>query len=117
MGGLLSALGAALVLPSMWNFAVVGRGTPAPIDPPRVLVTRAWYRRVRNPMYIGIATIIIGEGVMFRSWTLLGYAVLFLVFCHLFVVLYEEPALRRKFGASYETYRAAVPRWIPGRRS
>ncbi len=113
IGVLPIALGAACYLRCAWDFASAGRGTPAPIDPPKVLVVRGLYRVVRNPMYVGVLLILLGESVLFASATLLGYALLAWVVVHLFVVFYEEPTLRKKFGASYEDYCKTVPRWIP----
>jgi protein-S-isoprenylcysteine O-methyltransferase Ste14 len=113
IGALPIALGAACYLWCAWDFASVGRGTPAPIDPPKVLVTRGLYRVVRNPMYVGAVLILLGESVLFASATLLMYTLLAWVVVHLFVVFYEEPTLRQKFGISYENYRKTVPRWIP----
>lgn len=113
IGLLLIALGALLYAWCAWEFAVAGRGTPAPIDPPKVLVARGLYRVVRNPMYVGVVLVLSGESLVFGSWALLRYAVLVWLCFHLFVVLYEEPALRRKFGASYEEYCRRVWRWTP----
>ncbi|PYS93887.1 MAG: isoprenylcysteine carboxylmethyltransferase family protein [Acidobacteria bacterium] len=96
-----------------WDFAITGRGTPAPIDPPKELVARGLYRYVRNPMYVGVMSILIGEVLFFASRTLLWYALAVFVGFNLFVMLYEEPTLRHKFGAAYENYCAAVPRWLP----
>jgi protein-S-isoprenylcysteine O-methyltransferase Ste14 len=67
-------------------------------------------------MYEALALVLAGEAVLFRSWTLAVYCGCVLLCFHLFVLLYEEPTLRRMFGASYETYCREVPRWIPGRR-
>lgn len=106
-------VGAVIYLRCAWDFATYGRGTPAPIDPPEKLVVQGFYRFVRNPMYLGIHLVLAGEAVLFESPLLLGYAVAVLLLFHLFVVVYEEPSLQRKFGESYATYRAAVPRWIP----
>jgi len=82
------------------DFMRIGRGTPAPIDPPKVLVIQGLYRRVRNPMYLGVLLILAGESLATASIRLAAYSLL--VFCcfHLFVVFYEEPVLRRRFGAS-----------------
>jgi protein-S-isoprenylcysteine O-methyltransferase Ste14 len=113
LGWLPLALGAAFYCWCAWEFAAAGRGTPAPIDPPKVLVARGLYRVVRNPMYVGVLLVLLGESLVSGSWALLRYAVLVWLCFHLFVVLYEEPALRRKFGASYEGYRKRVWRWIP----
>ena len=104
-------LGAAIYFRCAWDFAFAGRGTPAPIDPPKELVVRGLYRYVRNPMYVGVLTVLLGEVLSFASIGLLAYAgVVFLGF-HLFVVFYEEPALQRKFGESYQRYCESVPRW------
>jgi protein-S-isoprenylcysteine O-methyltransferase Ste14 len=97
----------------MWDFVFTGRGTPAPIDPPKNLVVRGFYRHVRNPMYVSIAAILLGEAVFFGSGRLLCYAAFILLCFHLFVVFHEEPHLRSRFGVAYEAYCAVVPRWIP----
>ena len=103
-----------LLLAWCWvGFMVEGRGTPAPYDPPRQLVTGRVYRRVRNPMYVGLVLALLGESAVFQSPALLLYAGVAWLCCHLFVVLYEEPALRRRFGAAYDDYRGRVPRWLP----
>ena len=106
-------LGAAVYLRCAWDFAVSGHGTPAPIDAPRKLVVRGLYRFVRNPMYLGVLTVLMCEAALFRSLALLAYAGCFTVGFHLFVLLYEEPTLRKKFGEEYEAYLRAVPRWLP----
>ncbi len=109
----LIVLGAVGYFWCAWDFAFAGRGTPAPIDPPKVLVARGLYRFVRNPMYISVLLVLVGESLLFRSLALLRYAVFWFAIVYLFVVLYEEPALKRRFGASYEEYRRRVWRWIP----
>ncbi len=106
-------LGAALALWCILTFVFVGRGTPAPFDPPRRLVVRGPYRYVRNPMYIGAGLALAGAALFYGSWPLVGYTVLFLLITHLFVRLYEEPTLRRLFGAEYEVYSRRVKRWRP----
>lgn len=106
-------IGAAILLRCAWDFAVVGLGTPAPIDPPKSLVVSGLYRYVRNPMYVGVALVLCSEAMLFNSRRLLIYAILVAMGFNLFVLLYEEPTLRKKFGASYQTYCRAVPRWIP----
>jgi protein-S-isoprenylcysteine O-methyltransferase Ste14 len=98
-----------------WDFTFAGRGTPAPIDPPKELVVRGLYQYVRNPMYVGILAILFGEALFFESQTLFAYAVVAFIFFHLFVVLYEEPVLLQKFGESYQRYRQVVPQWVPWR--
>jgi protein-S-isoprenylcysteine O-methyltransferase Ste14 len=108
------ALGIAIYLyTAFWGFAVIGGGTPAPIDPPKTLVVRGLHRFVRNPMYIGVLLIIAGQAWLFWSKALCIYGVLVGLAFHLFVLIYEEPTLQKQFGESYERYRAAVPRWIP----
>lgn len=111
----LMAIGAAMYLRCVWDFAVFGKGTPAPIDAPKRLVIRGLYRYSRNPMYVGLITLIAGWAVMFGSMVLVWCAVLLFVFFSLFVRLYEEPHLRRKFGDEYEVYKAQVGRWLPRR--
>lgn len=107
--------GAAIYLWCLWDFATAGRGTPAPIDPPTRLVVRGPYRYVRNPMYIGVLTVIAGWAALFRSAALLGYAAAVACVFHLVVLLIEEPQLRRRFGAEYDAYCDHVRRWLPGR--
>jgi len=109
-------LGMSIYFRCVWDFASFGRGTPAPIDPPKVLVVRGLYRYVRNPMYVGVLLLLLGEAAFFGSWALVRYAVWFFIAVHLFVVFYEEPSLRHKFGESYERYCQSVRRWIPGKR-
>ena len=107
------SIGAGILVWCIWDFAVVGRGTLAPVDPPKHLVVRGLYRYVRNPMYVGVVSILFGESLFFWSLSLLCYAIVFFITAHLFVVLYEEPALLRQFGQSYEAYRHGVHRWLP----
>jgi len=115
IGFLPIALGVAIYLWCAWDFATAGQGTPAPIDAPKHLVVRGLYRFVRNPMYVGVLLILLGESLAFRSPRILVYAAIVFTFFNLFVILYEEPALKRKFGASYEEYLKKIPRWIPRR--
>jgi protein-S-isoprenylcysteine O-methyltransferase Ste14 len=106
-------LGGLIILWCFWEFTFTGDGTPAPIDPPTQLVTTGLYHSVRNPIYVGVLTILIGHFLWFKSIWMLAYAVVtFLVF-HLFVTVYEEPTLKAKFGTAYEQYCTSVPRWIP----
>jgi len=106
-------IGASIYLRCAWDFAFAGRGTPAPIDPPKELVVRGLYRYVRNPMYVGVLSVVVGQAIWFEARGLFAYAALCFLLFFAFVVLYEEPALRRKFGESYERYCNEVPRWIP----
>lgn len=114
MGGVLLALaGTAIACWCVLSFVHRGRGTPAPFDPPRELVTTGPYRVVRNPMYLGAVLALGGAAVVYRSVTLVAYAVAFILAMHLFIVLYEEPTLTRTFGAAYEAYCREVRRWWP----
>jgi protein-S-isoprenylcysteine O-methyltransferase Ste14 len=94
-------------------FATRGRGTPAPWDAPRRFVALGPYRLVRNPMYLGMGSVVLGEAVLFASWLLALYLIVLLLVWHAFVVLWEEPSLERTFGEEYRSYRGAVPRWLP----
>ena len=107
----LALIGLCVLLRCVWDFFSAGRGTLAPIDPPRHLVVRGLYRLTRNPMYNGVVALLLGEAWFFRSTLLLQYAILIFVVFHLMVVIYEEPALESRFGESYRAYRDAVPRW------
>jgi protein-S-isoprenylcysteine O-methyltransferase Ste14 len=107
------ASGAALYLWCLWLFARVGRGTPGPWDAPRRFVAVGPYRWVRNPIYIAALLVVVGEAWLFLSNPLWLYAGTLAVGVHLFVVGYEEPALRRRFGDEYEAYRRRVRRWVP----
>ena len=112
-GMVIGAAGAAVALWCIFTFAFIGRGTPAPFDPPRRLVNRGPYRFVRNPMYIGAGLALASAALFYKSLPLLGYTGLFFLTTHLFVVLYEEPTLRRTFGQEYEAYCRQVRRWWP----
>ncbi len=107
------ALGTMAYLWCAWDFALAGKGTPAPVDPPKTLVRKGLYQIVRNPIYVGVVLILLGEPIIFESLTLLAYAPLVWLWLHLFTVYYEEPTLRKKFGETYVEYCKAVPRWIP----
>lgn len=109
------ALGLAIYLRCLWEFAARGRGIPAPIDHPKQLVVTGLYRYVRNPMYLGVLLVLLGEALFFGSRDFLLYTAGWLLFVHLSVLFYEEPNLRRKFDGSYEVYRRSVRRWIPGK--
>ncbi len=111
-GWLLVLAGAALLLWCVREFYTAGRGTLAPWSPPRKLVTSGPYRFSRNPMYIGVALVLLGWAALFQSRTLLIYAAGFAIVVHLRVTLAEEPWARRTFGADWEDYRAQVPRWL-----
>ncbi len=105
--------GAAIYAWCVWDFASFGRGTPAPIDAPKRLVVRGLYRCVRNPMYVGVLTVVLGWAVLFGEAILLVYAASVWTCFHLFIVSYEERHLRREFGGAYDAYCARVGRWLP----
>ena len=113
IGAAVTAAGAILAVSCVLTFVCVGRGTPAPFDPPRRLVARGPYRFVRNPMYLGAAAALVGAALYYQSPPLAGYAIVFLLATHLFVRLYEEPTLRRMFGDQYDDYCRRVGRWWP----
>lgn len=117
LGVPLMIAGAWGLLWCIWQFYSEGRGTLAPVDPPKVLVVRGMYRYVRNPMYLGVLLTLVGEAIFFLSGWILVEAAIFFVMTHLFVKFYEEPALKRQFGPSYETYMRTVGRWIPQPKS
>ena len=107
-------VGAVLLGACIFEFGRTGRGTLSPVDPPRHLVVRGLYRYVRNPMYLAVTTIVFGEVMMTRSSALAFYWIVWFTAVNLFVIGYEEPTLRRQFGASYDEYCSQVGRWIPG---
>jgi protein-S-isoprenylcysteine O-methyltransferase Ste14 len=111
-------LGAAIYGWCAWDFTFTGKGTPAPIDPPKELVVRGLYRYTRNPMYVGVLTVLLGEVLWFGSRRLLVYTAAVALLFQLFITFYEEPVLVRQFGDVYRRYCAAVPRWFfpPPRR-
>jgi protein-S-isoprenylcysteine O-methyltransferase Ste14 len=113
-----SVLGFAVALRCVWDFGWTGHGTPAPIAPPQRLVVTGFYRHVRNPMYVGFAAGWIGLWIVFGHADPVAIAVVAAVALgvHLFVVFYEEPTLRKKFGTDYEAYYKNVRRWWPRRR-
>ncbi len=113
-GIIITSAGAAVALWCVVSFIWIGRGTPAPFDPPRKLLIRGPYRFVRNPMYIGAGLALAGAALFFASVSLLVYGALFVFAAHFIVVFYEEPTLRRSFGAEYDAYCRQVRRWVPG---
>ena len=113
VGILLIVPGAPGLVDSFARFALQGLGTPAPIAPTENLVVTGLYRYVRNPMYVAVVVVILGQAVLFGDWRLIVYAMLVWLVFHAFVVGYEEPTLARRFGTRYDDFRANVPRWIP----
>jgi protein-S-isoprenylcysteine O-methyltransferase Ste14 len=112
-GALLVTLGTLFLLDSFARFALKGLGTPAPVAPPSHLVVSGCYRFVRNPMYVAVLAIIVGQVILFGNPALFAYAALVVAAFHAFVLGYEEPALRKQFGQEYIDYCANVPRWVP----
>lgn len=116
LGAVLLACGASIVAWCLWDFMTFGRGTPAPIDPPKKLVIHGIYRYTRNPMYLGVLTAILGWASLYASSAIFLYALVLGCAFHLFVLLYEEPHLKKAFGDEYRDYCARVGRWLPMRR-
>ena len=115
LGIVLLVAGGALVVETTARFALQGRGTPAPWAPPERFVERGSYRYVRSPMYLGVLLLVVGQALLLgREILLLWAAAAWLIF-EAFLVLEEEPGLRRRFGADYDDYRRRVKRWIPTR--
>ena len=112
---LLMAVGSAVLIKCIWDFAAVGRGTLSFVDAPKKLVIVGLYRYVRNPMYIGVLLVLLGEIMWFKSVPLLEYTAGWFAVVNLAVLLYEEPTLRHRFGESYDRYCRSVHRWWPGR--
>ena len=106
-------LGVPMLLDSFARFAVQGLGTPAPVFPTKHLVVTGLYRYVRNPMYVGVIAVIVGQGLLFGDRRVLEYGALVWLAFHLFVLSYEEPNLRRTFGDEYREFCRNVPRWVP----
>ena len=115
LGWIVVALGAAVALPCIWQFAWRGLGTPAPFDPPRRLVVSGPYCYVRNPMYVGMLIVLIGEALVFPNLRrgMMIEAAAFWFIAAMFVLAFEEPVLRQMFDGDYEAYRRGVRRWIP----
>jgi protein-S-isoprenylcysteine O-methyltransferase Ste14 len=112
-GVVLVAASAAVLLHAFAHFVLEGIGTPAPVAPTERLVVGGLYRYVRNPMYVAVTATILGQALLFGRVVLVGYAVAFAAVVAAFARFYEEPTLRRQFGAEYEAYRRAVPGWRP----
>jgi len=112
-GAVLVVAGLPVLLESFTRFALQGIGTPAPVFPTKHLVVTGFYRYVRNPMYVAVTSMILGQALLFGDVRVLGYAAFIWLAAFLFVVAYEEPTMRRSFGAEYERFCAHIPRWIP----
>jgi protein-S-isoprenylcysteine O-methyltransferase Ste14 len=112
-GAILILAGVPGLIDAFARFALQGLGTPAPIAPPRNLVVTGLYRYVRNPIFVALVAIILGQAVLMGDWRLIIYGALLWLAFHVQVVAHEEPTLKLMFGSEYEAFRAAVPRWIP----
>jgi len=112
LGAVVAAIGTTALLTCFVDFIRQGFGTPAPYEPPRELVVARLYRYSRNPMYLSVLLTIIGEGIFWASWIIVGYAALLGFALHGWIVAIEEPQLRKRFGDQYESYRSRVPRWL-----
>lgn len=113
VGAILIALGLPVLLLAIYKFATDGLGTPAPTAPTRHLVTSGPHRFVRNPMYLAVVSIILGQALLFGQQPLVWYAVVVALMTAAFVHLYEEPALQSQFGDEYLQYRKSVRAWLP----
>jgi protein-S-isoprenylcysteine O-methyltransferase Ste14 len=113
MGALLMLVGTLLLMDAFARFALQGIGTPAPVFPTRHLVVSGSYRYVRNPMYVAVVALILGQGLLFGNARVLVYGLCVWLAMHLFVLIYEEPTMRKSFPADYAVFSAHVPRWAP----
>jgi protein-S-isoprenylcysteine O-methyltransferase Ste14 len=116
VGALMVVAGLPVLLECFARFVIEGLGTPAPVAPPQHLVVAGFYRYVRNPMYVAVSLLIFGQGLLMGSVDVLEYGLVVWLGFYAFVLLYEEPKLRRKFGSEFDQYCARVPRWIPRMR-
>ena len=113
LGAVLVAAGAFCLIRAFVQFVVEGLGTPAPLAPTERLVVGGLYRYVRNPMYLAVLAVIVGQGLLFAQPVLFAYAALMALAFVAFVAVYEEPTLRERYGAAYDAYRREVPAWWP----
>jgi protein-S-isoprenylcysteine O-methyltransferase Ste14 len=113
LGGLLVVAGLPVLVDSFARFALQGVGTPAPVFPTKHLVVTGLYRFVRNPMYVAVVSVILGQGLVLGNLRILEYGALVWLAFYLFVLVYEEPTLHASFGPQYEQFCAAVSRWMP----
>jgi protein-S-isoprenylcysteine O-methyltransferase Ste14 len=113
LGWVVAAIGVVTLCDAFSRFAWIGRGTPAPILPTETLIVSGLHRYVRNPMYLSVLTIILGQAIGLWRFDLLVYMALMAVAFHIFVLLVEEPMLERQFGQDYARYRVHVRRWRP----
>ena len=110
---LAAGIGSVLCVWTAKLFTKYGEGTPAPWDPPRKLVIIGPYRYVRNPMITGVLLVLLAEALLFHSWPIAAWMILFGVGNVIYFPLVEEKGLEKRFGGQYLKYKARVPRWIP----
>jgi len=115
IGMMLIVSGAGILFSCIYAFARFGKGTLSPIHPTRHLVIQGLYRYMRNPMYVGVVVILLGETIAFASWMMLIYAICMFILFNAFIMLFEEPYLQKHFGDEYDRYRHHVHRWLPGK--
>jgi protein-S-isoprenylcysteine O-methyltransferase Ste14 len=113
IGGVAMVAGTVVLLDAFLRFALKGMGTPAPVLPPKHLVVTGSYRFVRNPMYVAVVSVILGEALVFGDIRVFAYGLCAWLTAHIFVLFYEEPTLRRSFPEDFAEFTAHVPRWIP----
>jgi protein-S-isoprenylcysteine O-methyltransferase Ste14 len=112
-GALVVLPGIVLLLWCVRDFYVSGKGTLAPWDPPTKLVVVGLYRYMRNPMYVGVITLVVGWSVLLTSPVLMCYALILAAGFHIRVLTHEEPWLEAQFGSEWQRYRSEVGRWLP----
>ena len=115
LGALLIVASIPVFVAFVGRFVFEGRGTPAPVAPTEHLVVGGPFRWTRNPGYVAVVSLVAGQALVFGSSGVLAYAIMIAIAFHAFVLLYEEPTLRRTYGPEYDAYCARVPRWIPRR--
>lgn len=113
IGGVLIGVGVVVIYKTVSLFTSYGNGTPAPYDPPTKFVIHGLYRYVRNPMMIGVFSVLIGEAIFFKSYLIFGWGLFFMIANLIYVPLWEETELADRFGDSYLEYTKHVPRWFP----
>lgn len=112
VGTILFLLGLAIMLWCIISFAIMGRGTLSPLDPTNRLVVSGPYHFSRNPMYVGVMLMLLGEAIYFQDVNLWIYALVVFIVFNIFIVLFEEPRLKYDFGEEYQLYCQKVKRWL-----
>jgi len=113
LGSILILCGLTIMVLTISSFMRIGKGTLAPWSPTKKLVVRGLYRYVRNPMILGVLTVLLGEALCLQSTNILIWACAFFVINTIYFILYEEPNLEERFGGEYRDYKNQVPRWWP----